>query len=700
MSDVIELRQSDYDSGTYIMKSNSRYRLMENIVFHPNPNNDFMPTAQQLADGTYNAQATQIGFTTANQLSGHDIDIDLNGHSFEQSPEHALQQRFHSHFQFGKTPFIDKAGPLDFVEGDVFIGPQRVTIRNGTLGLSSHHGIQGNDCKIVILEDLVIRDFEVAAISANLVNDITFRRTVLGPTRRDVPVVATYSQSRFIRIFIRKILANPLATPAIVSEGASLMNALETRMNQVRADVLSTGHTNDLLFTNPSGLPDGTATYGAVLHGKGPSVNDFSPMPAADDVNTKFSERVRLHSVTIQGIVGAPHQVVGISTTSETPNPSGSYAPGVQHDCIGALLDIKVLRDPVTDEYRPNELANLQAFMGAYRELLPAVDRVRVTISPGMVNWMRVPGTKLTDIMNQENLYFLYNGDSMFHVMKGNMGLRMDLVQQAVLQDVTIRNCQNQGAQEGTLDGSEYEISHPKQTQTGYQGAVSRGIVMSACRKVRCRGVTIDGVRSDYGMACGIDMLNDCDVSFADSPHIGNVEAPMGEAFEMRGFVVAAATGYEPCDDDDDSATTTHCSSDDGHHDGHHDDHEHCHGHDDHDHDHCHDDHDDHGHDSHPDNCDSDFEPPHSSPLSDQQHCHDGAHSSSGNGGRHSRYSRNDHKHKRDELNYSTWISVVLVVIVLLLVLWWWWKRRSSSRHRQHHHQRQNSSSFSMHHNY
>jgi hypothetical protein len=672
---IVEVRASDYAGGSYVYQSNGRYRLMDDVVFHPNPDNDFMPTAQQLADGTYNAMASQIGFTTANIIAGHDIDIDLNGHTIEQSPEHALQQRFFSLFQFGKTPFIDKAGPLDFVEGDVFVGPQRITIRNGTIGRSSHHGIQGNDCRNVVLEDLRIVDFEVAAVSVNLVNDMTLRRCTLGPTRRNVPVVAAYSQARFLRIFARKILTNADTPVVVAAEGQAALAALEARLAAVREDVLGIGHTDDVLFGNPSGLPDGSAAYGVVVHGRGPAVNDFSPMPDDDDTETQFSERLRLHSVDVTGIVAAPRQTVGVSLPANAgagtaESPSGSYAPGVQHDCVGAILDMKLLRNPVTDEYRPNELADLQAFLTAHRALLPARDRARVTISDGMAAWMRTPGAKLTDVMNAEQLYFLYNGDAMFHVMKGVMGVRLDRVQQAVLQDVSVRHSHNQGPLESTLDGSLYDTSHPNQTQTGgYQGAVCRGIVASACRKVRCRGVTVDGVRSDFGQrAAGIELMNESDVSFADEPRVTGIEAPHGDEFSMLGF---AAESSEPPHGGGGSSDSHSCvggghddhDDHDDHHDHHDDHHDHDH-HDDH-HDHDHHDDSDHGHEDAACHSDSDFDPPHGGDDTTRRHDHDD--------------DDDDHHHhphnSESSTTTTTWVIIVATVLFLLLV-WWWLRRR------------------------
>jgi hypothetical protein len=575
-TETVELRQQDYANGTYIMRSNTRYVFMEDIVFHPNPDNDFLPTSEQIADGTYNAMATTLGFTTANQIGGHDIDVDLNGHTMQQSAEHALQQRFFSFFQFGATPFIDKAGPVDFVDGDAFVGPQRVTIRNGTLGRSSHHGIQGNECREVVLENLRIHKFEIAAVSTNLVDEMTIRKCTLGPNFTSVPVEARYSQARFIRQFVREVSGHSLASATTRVEASSVLAELDARMSRVRNDVLSGGSTDDALFGNPSGLIDGIA-YGLLVHGKGPAVNDFSPMPvdgAEPEGATQFSQRLRLYDVHIDGIESAPRQVVGLSMPAGSVSTPGVYGGGVQHDPAGGVLNVLSVWNRETDEYVPNVLSDAQAFVAAHRYLLAPRTAARVTISAGVTAWMRTPGAKLADVLADEELYFRYNGDSMFHVLKGNIGLRLDRVHQAVLQNVTVTNCHNRSTMHGTVDGAPFDFSHPSQTVAGYQGCASRGMSLSACRKVRCRDLKVDGVTSTHDYAVGVDILNESEVSFADEfLQVTNVRGVSDAAsFDVRGAFTGGGvapdeslpieTGGDNQNHDNDAAAGDSCCED------------------------------------------------------------------------------------------------------------------------------------------
>ncbi len=99
-----------------------------------------------------------------------------------------------------------------------------MVIRNGTLGVSSHHGIHGLGAQTVVLENLVIRDFEVAAVHLNGAADVTLRNVVVGPSTRDVPVGGTYSAARFILPYVKH-----LAQPSLPCAAAGIQLAGVTR---------------------------------------------------------------------------------------------------------------------------------------------------------------------------------------------------------------------------------------------------------------------------------------------------------------------------------------------------------------------------------------------------------------------------------------------------------------------------------------
>ena len=97
-----------------------------------------------------------------------------------------LQQRFYAHFEIGNQPFLPNAGPASF--GDSFQNVENVTICNGDLGLSSHHGIHSNNATNVVIRDLNIYDFEVGGIQLNGFYESRLSNLRIGPSFQSVPL--------------------------------------------------------------------------------------------------------------------------------------------------------------------------------------------------------------------------------------------------------------------------------------------------------------------------------------------------------------------------------------------------------------------------------------------------------------------------------------------------------------------------------
>ena len=90
----------------------------------------------------YDENAFGLGFFAAIVIAADNVDLYLDGYSMEQSPGHALIQRWYAHIELASTPFISDAGPAQFVgEQDELVPARNVRVLGpGVLGLSSHHG--------------------------------------------------------------------------------------------------------------------------------------------------------------------------------------------------------------------------------------------------------------------------------------------------------------------------------------------------------------------------------------------------------------------------------------------------------------------------------------------------------------------------------------------------------------------------------
>ena len=157
---MIELTQNDFTEGTVRITKPGIYILKENIIFNPNQSNDFFPRMNQLEKFPMgNSGPFHLGFFAAITVESDNVMIDLNGKTIKQSALHNIEQRFYAHIELASSPFIPNQGPGDF--GKTIKIPKNVCIMNGTLGLSSHHGIHGNKMENVVIHNVVFKDFEV-----------------------------------------------------------------------------------------------------------------------------------------------------------------------------------------------------------------------------------------------------------------------------------------------------------------------------------------------------------------------------------------------------------------------------------------------------------------------------------------------------------------------------------------------------------
>jgi len=122
------------------------------------------------------------GFFAVVELAADDITFDCDGHSLAMSERACLLHRFAALLQVGSRPFEQGAGP--FREGfGPFVPAHGVKIINGTLGRNSHFAVHGNQCQRLTMENLIIKDFEVAGLFVNGARALRMKSVTLGPNR-------------------------------------------------------------------------------------------------------------------------------------------------------------------------------------------------------------------------------------------------------------------------------------------------------------------------------------------------------------------------------------------------------------------------------------------------------------------------------------------------------------------------------------
>ena len=493
---VIELSQSSFSHGTYRIKKSARYVLTENIRFNPNPsvyNNvtnklegpDWMPTAAQIASGEYPVAPKgpyHMGFFAAFTIETDNVVIDLNGFTLEQHMEHYLQQRFFSIIELAPTPFIHGQGPSNF---GPFVKHKNIKIHNGTLGLSSHEAIHGNGTEGLVLRDLTCYDYEQAAIAVNGGSLISMKNIQLERNSRDALVRATYSQGRFIRSFLRRIIAADDPSITVNDKplsGSNILLALETEMDGVYNDIINLKkEPTSVLFKNPDPLNtcDGSV-YGIVLNMLGAAVGPF--ITTSDHATNRLIE---LENISLCGLDSDPVEVPALCVPEDHSK--------AQRGPVGDVIRIKMCTDE-QGKYVPNTLANAQLYWNKHAALIGTTPHA----SPGIYNdW--VSGNKtLQQVMDAEGICFMYGRDAMSHIMKGNIGLFLSGTSAASFKKVHMQGINNRGA---ASQGGDHD---------GYEGNRTRGFAVTACDTLTMSQVRSDALSSFTADVYGVDFIHSC----------------------------------------------------------------------------------------------------------------------------------------------------------------------------------------------
>ena len=563
--DVTVLHQSDFEYGTYIIDQPGVYRLGEDISFNPNspatltsdiadgtipsqiaaalglpyPVDAYrssMPLFTQLAveetgpftpggplDARYDPAAYGVGFFAALAVEADGVVIDLNGHTIEQSAEHALLQRFFAVIELADQPFIPAQGPAGF--GDEIVPAKNVVIKNGTIGRSSHHGIHGNANENIKVRDVHFDDYEVGAVALNGVKGLTVVN-VTATNRKDVPVLGTFSSAQFIKAYIDDLVHTGSTTTLTVDDvelsAGDIQVALREVINNTHHDVIvegegfidETSHPLEYgLFHNPHGVIDGNS-YSFLVNAIGVAVNGFPTVPDDDS----GAERVRFRNVVVTDQHSFINEVPAVDTNGSAPGGKAVIDP------VGAVFQIKNVHPdtgiPVTvsslddhlAEYTGNPVANAQAFVAKAASLgdlgSGRLDISRLNIPGWLLSW--VEGEVGSETLASVGTTYFCNGDSMFHVNKGAIAFKMDAATDVRLKKSGVDGLVNLGAPGTALCGDySNSKSHPDATLLGYGGAAVRAFTFAGSTEVSVKQAWASGLSSMAGPAIGFAVMTD-----------------------------------------------------------------------------------------------------------------------------------------------------------------------------------------------
>jgi hypothetical protein len=152
--------------------------------------------------------------------------------------------------------------------------------------------------------------------------------------------------------------------------------------------------------------------------------------------------------------------------------------------------------------------------------------QLRIAAVPGHRNLYRILGQNKTRFSLQAN------GDSMFHVNKGAVGLFLQAVDGLTLDRVVVAGVRNSGFPGSDLPGAYSGPSDGGHTaqgrQLGYGGADARALHVGACSNVLMRHVAASALASDFGSALAISIAGGSVGVEAEDLVIGDVSAGQG----------------------------------------------------------------------------------------------------------------------------------------------------------------------------
>lgn len=434
--------QNDFINGTLRIKTPGYYVLKENILF--NPINQFPSKEQENEYPVGKNGPFHLGFFAAITIETPDVILDLNGFSITQSPRHSLLQRFFSIIELANSPFIPKQGPHSFIAN--YKAASSCLIMNGSLINSSHHGIHGNLNKEIVIHNLEIDDFEVAGIALNGSKNVVISDCSLIGKNHDIKVLSSFSQG----LFSARALVN------LNDTNNDVYYKLDKELQKAFSEIMNKKKQSSF-FKNETGQYDGNM-YGIVLNVGGVVINDF----LTERKETHINDDITIYNVTIDDIETHPVEILSLPLSDEKKMEKINAYGGKQ--MVGVFGDVFDIEKNMNSEreYIPNVLSEVQLYFAEQHK-----GHGSVNIQQEIIEWAKSKNKLPSDQI------FLPTGDSMGHIMKGNIGLFISGGKNIHVEKVTIDNVRTNGLNVGTSPLLDEKDKY-------FQGASCYGILMTA----------------------------------------------------------------------------------------------------------------------------------------------------------------------------------------------------------------------------
>lgn len=553
---LVQLTNNDFKNGTYRINNPGIYKLTENIIFSPNDSiytsvncqdlinvlDNFHPTELQLNE--YPKPPYQFGFFAAITIECDNVIIDLNNFSIGQSKMHYIHQRFFSCIELNKSPFIKTQGPSDFGDATGNNGdfPKYIYIKNGILGRTSHHSIHGNGNKHVLLENLIIKDFEVGAIAINGGENIICRHINITNSLQDVPINFLYSNALYTRRFLYQLWeSNPDAFLLVNGTNNQSIKKIicdlqEEMIDQVYLPLINNMEITSELFKNESKLPEGNI-YGIVINGLGVVVHDF----VINNKDMIGNKNIVIHNISLSNITSFPREILTLTDDQ-----------GIHKGSVGNIMPYLLITD--TDNgniYKPNVIANATVILAKYSKPNGDLDiRSKSLYIPNyMISEWFESNDDINNVITKNNLKYVNLRDQMAHYMKGNIMIFISGGNNITVNRIELLNISNEGphcdCDENRKNDYKFIYDTPdypnyKLVYSDWKGDDIVPILIAGSSNININKIYCNNILTKNGKCYGIKSVGDCqeinclNISISEDDLIKKVNYISGYQYGMR----------------------------------------------------------------------------------------------------------------------------------------------------------------------
>jgi len=541
--DVYELWQSDFANGTYRIRKSGTYKIMEDITFdfnagdptEPSADPSWWPQAEQIKEypgaGT-TRDAYYLGFIAGITVEVDDVVIDLNNHGISMSRALYYQQRFFSCISLKSVAFPLNQGPGFFGMEPKYAN--NVVIKNGAIGLSSHHGIHGHFNSNVTLEKLHVHSFETHGIQMSHFQDLRIRNVEIGPSSTVAYLKGEYAYARWTVAQLDRIMDSgefndifPLQFDgrAEALEFEDIVERLRDLMDMAFVYVIGEAEFDDddedwatakALFINEDGLPYGAVMYGLFLNLYFSNVFTIHP-------SIKHAENATIENLKIHGL---HHKTVEYLRMDK-------YHSAMYRNQFNAPLDARmVLGDQIEAgddivwadvHYEGSALTDAEILLSLVTN--DWGEQGLIMIDQNYTDWVQ-GRHQWDDSTAAGHPYLGCNNDRMAHVPKGVMGIRMDGADGVVFSGLEISDLREYSEMGSDLCGEYFDgyymkfIGGGNTLQNvpylyGYTGNMVHGIFSDWSTYTMANEVAIHDLTSDTGLVRGVGMYTKSELTFA-----------------------------------------------------------------------------------------------------------------------------------------------------------------------------------------